>query len=92
MTTTARRLTARQLAKALAEIDHQLAGLYAVRAAFVTHYTNDAALADEVCDAWNATHDAIREILARRVVIAENARPMPAAGQGTWELIQRNID
>lgn len=86
---TTRRLTTRQLTAALADIDTQLDGLRDIEAMF---NALPATGVDEVADAWNATHDAIRCLEEHRDWVASNPRPITAAGAGTWELVQQNID
>lgn len=94
MTTTAttpRRLSAKQVATATAAIDSQIAALRAVEATFAATFTG-VVLADEICDAWNGTHDAIRALSQHRADVVANRRPITGAEAGTWALIQQNID
>jgi hypothetical protein len=90
--TTTRRLTARQLATALAEIDAQLAQLVAIEGMFRSSFATASIRLGGTADAWNATHDAIRELEEHRAEVAANPRPIAPAERGTWELVQQNID
>lgn len=88
---TTKRLTARQLAKALAEIDTQLASLRAIEQGFHV-FADGNAIPDAIYTAWNATHAAISELEYHRGQVELNPRPIPAGELGTAELVWQNID
>jgi hypothetical protein len=90
--TAPRRLTARQLATALAEIDQQLAGLREIEALFRARFASESVRLGGTADAWNATHDAIAELQAHRDVVAANERPLTFAEAQSLALIHANID
>lgn len=93
-TGTTRRLSAKQLTKALTEIDAQIAGLRVIAAQFAATFADTTAITSAVSDAWNATHDAIAQLEAHRAQV-ELHRGVPA-GHGidanTWALVQENRD
>lgn len=91
MNATTRRLTAKQLAKALAEIDANLNAIDQALAEFEAVWAGGT-VPDAVCDAWNHLHDAHAALTAHRAQVEMNPRPIPAAEMGTWELVQQNID
>jgi hypothetical protein len=88
-----RRLTTRQLAKALAEIDAQILRMEMILSDFDAFpKLCPAGIPDAVGDAWNAAHDALAALREHRAEVELNPRPIPAAERGTWELVQKNID
>lgn len=90
---TSRRLTARQLAKALAEIDAKVAGVCLILDTYASTFGEDYSSLDRyVIDAWNAAHDARRALLAERAGLVANPRLIPAAEYGTYLLAAQNID
>lgn len=90
--TAPRRLTARQLATALAEIDQQLAGLREIEALFTARFATESVRLGGTADAWNATHDAIAELEAHRAEVEANPRPLTFAEAQSFALVQANID
>jgi hypothetical protein len=91
--TTQRRLTGRQLAKALADIDAQIMRLEYILSDFnaFTVLCPDG-IPEYVSDAWNATHDALTALREHRSRVEMNPRPIPSHELGTWELARQNID
>lgn len=88
-----KRLNARQLAKALADIDAQITRMEYILSdydALGTLYP--VAVPEYVGDAWNAAHDALAALREHRSRVELNPRPIPAGEMGTWELVRQNID
>lgn len=84
--------TATQLAKALAPLDTQLAGIQAALDSLKLTWGVSPDVPEIVADAWNHLHDAHDALSEHRARVALNPRPIPAAEQGTWALVQANID
>ena len=87
----ARRLTARQLAKALAEIDAQLAPITTALAELLKAY-DGREVPEIVGEAWNHLHDAHDRLSEHRARVALNPAPIPASEWGTAQLAAQNID
>jgi DNA repair exonuclease SbcCD ATPase subunit len=95
MTNTAtapRRLSAKQLSKALMEIDYQIAALRIIENQFGTAFAEVSQIPTAVGEAWNATHDAIEALTERRAEVQANRKPFTAAERAAWALIAANID
>jgi len=88
---TNRRLTARQLTKALAEIDVQIEALRVIAQAYADTF-GDTDIPTPVYDAWNATNSAIEALEFKRAEVEANPRPIPAGEYETWLLVKANID
>jgi len=86
-------LNARQLAKALAEIDAQIARMeYIVSDYEALGTLYPAAVPSYIYDAWNTAHDAVTALRMERDRIELNPRPIPAGEQCFAELVRQNID
>jgi hypothetical protein len=81
----------RKTAKALAEIDGQIAGLREIEARF--HLLGATGI-DEVGDAWNSVHDAITALEAHRRWVEMEPLHAAAIAQnpGGYALAAANID
>jgi hypothetical protein len=90
MNTTPRRLTARQVATALAAIDAQLANIRAALAGFDATWGECSPVPDAVGAAWNSMHDAERALTAHRAQVELNPRPVDRLS--TSGLVAQNID
>ena len=88
----AKRLTARQVAKARADIDAKIEGLRAIEQGFHVFADGENAIPESIYDAWNATLSAISEMEEHRRQVELNPRPIIAGEMGTYELAQANID
>ena len=86
-----RRLTARQVAKAVDALDVQLATVVDALDAFGVAWA-DQAVPDAVGTAWNALHDAERDLVEARAGVIANPRPIPSSEWGTALLVAQNID
>jgi hypothetical protein len=87
----ARRLTARQVTRAVAALDAQLATVAAALDAFGLAWEGQT-VPDAVGTAWNSLHDAERDLEEARADVIANPRPIPASEWGTALLVAQNID
>lgn len=86
-------LNARQLTKALAEIDAQIMRMEYILSdyeALGTLYPDRAP--EFIYDAWNAANSALDSLRYHRTQIERNPRDIPAGEYETWKLVQQNID
>jgi hypothetical protein len=92
MTNQPRRLTARQLAAALAKIDAQLDLMRAAVEGFDAFIPENGPVDEVVGAAWNAMHDAFTTMEHHRSEVEANPRPRTASEETTYALVRDNID
>lgn len=86
------RLNKRQLAAALAVVDARLDATRAAEAALRAGWDHTDTIPDQVAEAWDGLHDAIRELEYLRREVEANPRPIPEDERGTYLLVVQNID